>query len=91
MGRWGEAARTRASGRRHRGAWWKAGRGFRRLRLPALSATGIFDALPDWASGVLGEPLFVLGLVFVLFVLFVPRGLAGIRASLLRRPPAVSS
>lgn len=55
------------------------------LRLPALSATGIFDGLPDWASGVLGEPLFVLGLVFVLFVLFVPRGLAGVLASLLRR------
>jgi branched-chain amino acid transport system permease protein len=55
------------------------------LRLPALSATGIFDGLPDWASGVLSEPLFVLGLVFVLFVLFVPRGLAGVLASLPRR------
>lgn len=61
------------------------------LRLPALSDSGIFDGLPDWASRVLGEPLFVLGLVFVLFVLFVPRGLAGVLTSLARRRSASKS
>lgn len=52
------------------------------LRLPALSASGIFEGAPDWVTRTLTEPLFVLGLVFVLFVLFVPKGLAGVLSSL---------
>lgn len=48
------------------------------LRLPALSSSGLFEGAPDWAVRTLTEPLFILGLVFVFFVLFVPKGLAGL-------------
>ncbi|MDT0276204.1 branched-chain amino acid ABC transporter permease [Blastococcus goldschmidtiae] len=59
------------------------------LRLPALSTSGVLDGLPEWLENVVAEPLFVLGTLFVLLVLFVPQGIAGsverVRAALVRR------
>jgi branched-chain amino acid transport system permease protein len=58
------------------------------LRLPALSSSGILAPLPDGLEGVIAEPLFVLGLLFILLVLFAPSGVAGVvdrlRAALTR-------
>lgn len=48
------------------------------LRLSALSSSGLLDGLPEWLQGILSEPLFVLGTLFVLLMLFAPGGLAGI-------------
>ncbi len=48
------------------------------LRLPALATSGTLQALPAPVERVLAEPLFVLGVLFVLLVLFAPRGVAGI-------------
>jgi len=48
------------------------------LRLSALSSSGLLDGLPGWMEGILSEPLFVLGTLFVLLMLFAPGGLAGI-------------
>ena len=48
------------------------------LRLGALGNSGVLDGLPDWAERVLSEPLFVLGTLFVLLVLFAPGGIAGV-------------
>lgn len=47
------------------------------LRLPALSSSGVLRPLPDPLEQVLAEPLFVLGVLFVLLVLFAPTGVAG--------------
>lgn len=61
------------------------------LRLPALSASGVFDGLPDWAARVLTEPLFILGVLFILVVLFLPSGISGFasRGLARRRHPHV--
>lgn len=48
------------------------------LRLSAVATSDAIDALPHWLSGPLSEPLFVLGVLFVLLVLFVPGGLSDI-------------
>lgn len=56
------------------------------LRLGALGTSGVLDGLPDWAERVLSEPLFVLGSLFVLLVLFAPGGIAGITDRLRRSP-----
>lgn len=59
------------------------------LRLPALSTSGLLDGLPGPLERVLAEPLFVLGVLFVLLVLFAPQGIAGavdrVRRGLSRR------
>lgn len=47
------------------------------LRLPALSTSGVLDGLPGPVERVVAEPLFVLGVLFVLLVLFAPQGVAG--------------
>ena len=47
------------------------------LRLSALGTSGVLDGLPDPIEGVLSEPLFVLGTLFVLLMLFAPGGMAG--------------
>lgn len=63
--------------------------GILELRLPALGRSGVLDGLPGPVERVLSEPLFVLGVLFVLLVLFAPRGAAGgvdrVKASLRRR------
>ena len=48
------------------------------LRLSALGTSGVLDGLPDPIEGALSEPLFVLGTLFVLLMLFAPGGMAGI-------------
>ena len=59
------------------------------LRLPALATSGVLEGLPDPVERVVAEPLFVLGVLFVLLVLFAPSGVAGtvdrLRAALSRR------
>ena len=61
------------------------------LRLPALATSGALEAFPAPVQRVLAEPLFVLGVLFVLLVLFAPGGVAGIadrlRAALPRQRP----
>lgn len=51
---------------------------FLQLRLPGLARSGVFDGLPGWLEGPLTEPLFILGVLFVLLVMFVPGGLASL-------------
>ncbi|QZS52718.1 branched-chain amino acid ABC transporter permease [Rhodococcus opacus] len=48
------------------------------LRLPELSTSGVLDGLPEWASRTVSEPLFVLGFLFILIVLFFPDGIVGL-------------
>lgn len=48
------------------------------LRLPALATSGALEGLPDPVEQVVAEPLFVLGTLFVLLVLFAPGGVAGV-------------
>jgi branched-chain amino acid transport system permease protein len=57
--------------------------------LSAVSASDAISGLPDWLSGPLSEPLFVLGVLFVVLVLYAPGGLASI-ASTLKRSPRVT-
>lgn len=48
------------------------------LRLSAMAQSGVFDGLPDWLEGPLTEPLFILGVLFMLLVLFAPGGAASL-------------
>jgi branched-chain amino acid transport system permease protein len=48
------------------------------LRLSAVSTSDAIHALPHWLGGPLGEPLFVLGVLFILLVLFAPAGLSSL-------------
>lgn len=48
------------------------------LRLAAMAQSGVFDGLPDWLEGPLTEPLFILGVLFMLLVLFAPGGAASL-------------
>lgn len=48
------------------------------LRLNALGTSGTLGGLPDWIERTVSEPLFVLGLLFILLVLFAPGGVAGL-------------
>lgn len=48
------------------------------LRLNALGTSGTLSGLPDWIERTLSEPLFVLGLLFILLVLFAPGGVASL-------------
>ncbi|GAA6525690.1 branched-chain amino acid ABC transporter permease [Intrasporangium sp. DVR] len=54
-------------------------------RLVELSGAGFADALPEVAQQVLAEPLFVLGLFFIVIVYFAPAGLTGLGGRLVRR------
>lgn len=54
-------------------------------RLVELSGAGFADALPEVAQQVLAEPLFVLGLFFIVIVYFAPAGLTGLGGRLIRR------
>lgn len=48
------------------------------LRLSSLANSDAIDALPQWLSGPLSEPLFILGVLFVLLMLFAPGGISSI-------------
>ncbi len=56
--------------------------GYLQLRLPAVARSGVFDPLPDWLEGPLTEPLFILGTLFVILVMFAPGGLASLPSRL---------
>ena len=48
------------------------------LRLSAVSGSDFVSGLPDWIGKPLSEPLFVLGVLFVLLVLYAPGGLSSL-------------
>ncbi|HLN14341.1 MAG TPA: branched-chain amino acid ABC transporter permease [bacterium] len=48
------------------------------FRLVALAGSSGIHALPAWLSVPLGEPLFILGIFFILLVLFFPGGIAAV-------------
>lgn len=48
------------------------------LRLVALAGSPQVAGLPAWLRVPLGQPLFILGTVFILFVVFFPGGIAAI-------------
>jgi branched-chain amino acid transport system permease protein len=52
--------------------------GYLQLRLPGIARSGVFEPLPDWLEGPLTEPLFILGTLFVVLVMFAPGGLASL-------------
>jgi branched-chain amino acid transport system permease protein len=56
-------------------------------RLVALAQSDAVSALPGWLRPALGEPLFILGALFVAMVLFFPGGLAGAVRRLRRLRP----
>jgi branched-chain amino acid transport system permease protein len=59
-------------------------------RLVALAGSDTVEGLPGVLSGPLGEPLFLLGALFVLLVMFFPGGIAGLRdANVGRRSAAL--
>ena len=47
-------------------------------RLAQLATSGTVQDLPPWVRVPLSEPLFVLGLLFVIVVLYLPGGVAGL-------------
>ncbi|MEN3121638.1 MULTISPECIES: branched-chain amino acid ABC transporter permease [Janibacter] len=57
-------------------------------RLVELSGSTILGRLPDLVQRLLGEPLFILGILFVAIVYFAPQGITGLGARLLRRERA---
>lgn len=57
-------------------------------RLVELSGSTILGGLPDLVQRLLGEPLFILGILFVAIVHFAPQGITGLGARLLRRERA---
>lgn len=59
--------------------------GIAHLRLGSLSASLDDAGLPNWIAGPLGQPEFILGLAFVLVMLFAPGGVAGIVDRVTRR------
>ena len=48
------------------------------LRLSAVATSEAIEGLPNWLSGPLSEPLFFLGVLFVLLMLFAPGGISSI-------------
>jgi branched-chain amino acid transport system permease protein len=59
-------------------------------RLPALAGSHAVQKLPGVLKTPLSEPLFVLGVIFILVVFFLPGGLAGL-ATRARRPRGLRS
>lgn len=55
------------------------------LRLSSLANSEAVAGLPDWIEGPLSEPLFILGVLFVLMMLFAPGGIASITDRFRRR------
>ncbi|WP_199545997.1 branched-chain amino acid ABC transporter permease [Streptomyces sp. N35] len=56
-------------------------------RLGALGTSEAVAGLPGWLRGPLSEPLFVLGVLFMVVVYFLPGGIAGVAGRLRRRTP----
>ncbi|NND02690.1 MAG: branched-chain amino acid ABC transporter permease [Acidimicrobiia bacterium] len=56
--------------------------GILNLRLSGVATSDFIDSLPNWIGGPLSEPLFVLGVLFILLILYFPGGLISIPARL---------
>lgn len=54
-------------------------------RLVEASGSGMLTWLPEGVRSVVGQPLFVLGVFFIIVVSFAPTGLTGLGARLLRK------
>jgi len=54
-------------------------------RLVEVSNTTVLQGLPDVVRQVLSQPLFILGVFFVVVVYFAPSGLTGLGGRLIRR------
>ncbi len=46
-------------------------------RLTTLDTQGALSGLPEWIGGPMSEPAFILGVIFILVVMFSPGGIAG--------------
>lgn len=57
-------------------------------RLVELSGSTLLGGLPELIGRLLGEPLFILGILFVAVVYFAPQGITGLGQRLLRRERA---
>lgn len=53
-------------------------------RLIEVSGSSAVGSMPDIVQRFLGEPLFILGIIFMVVVYFAPQGLTGLGARLLR-------
>ena len=60
-------------------------------RLSDLASSNLIDSLPAVLRGPLSEPVFILGMSFVLVVMFLPGGIAGITDRIRRGTPVTSS
>lgn len=54
-------------------------------RLTVLARSDVIAGLPDFLRVPLSEPLFLLGVLFILVVMFLPGGIAGTAENLVRR------
>lgn len=57
-------------------------------RLIELSGSSLVSSLPDLIGRLLGEPLFILGSLFVIIVYFAPQGITGLAVRALRKERA---
>lgn len=57
-------------------------------RLIEVSGSSAVGALPDIVQRLLAEPLFILGIIFMVVVYFAPQGITGLGAKLLRKERA---
>lgn len=57
-------------------------------RLADLSGSSAITSLPGIVQRLLGEPLFILGIIFMVVVYFAPQGITGLGARLLRKERA---
>lgn len=60
-------------------------------RLSDLASSSLIESLPSVLRVPLSEPVFILGMIFVLIVMFLPGGIAGVADRLRRGAPAGSS
>lgn len=60
-------------------------------RLSDLASSSLIESLPSVLRVPLSEPVFILGMIFVLIVMFLPGGIAGVADRLRRGVPAGSS
>ncbi|NNF69837.1 MAG: branched-chain amino acid ABC transporter permease, partial [Acidimicrobiia bacterium] len=58
--------------------------GILNLRLSEVATSEVIDALPNWLGGPLSEPLFILGVLFILLILYFPGGVISIPGRVFR-------
>lgn len=57
-------------------------------RLVEFSSSSVLGGMPDIVQRLLGQPLLILGVLFIIVVYFAPQGLTGLGARLLRKERA---